>query len=90
MMAKDSYDTAPDRATGIDDAPGGHYQFQIDVTDNGEPGSKAATTPDTYAIRVWNATTGDYYRSGKPTAHIAINGGNLQVKPEQLTIPESR
>ena len=33
---------------------GGNYKFQVDVTDNSEPGSSPGAGPDTYAIRVWD------------------------------------
>jgi hypothetical protein len=59
---------------------GGIYSYQVDVTDNGEPGSSASTKPDTYAIRIWTST-GTYYQLGTPTSQVALNGGNLQVKP---------
>jgi hypothetical protein len=69
---------AVDRVTGIAYSLGGNYQFQVDVTDKGEPGSGA--TPDTYAIRVWNGI-GTYYQLGVPKSPIALNGGNIQIKP---------
>ncbi len=73
--------TAVNRATGIAYGLGGNNQFQVDVTDNGEPGSgKATTNPDTYAIRVWDAS-GTYYQLGTPTAQLPLNGGNIQVRP---------
>jgi len=72
--------TAVNRSAGIAYSLGGNYQFQVDVTDNGEPGSSATPAPDTYAIRVWN-TTGTYYQLGTPTAQLNIQGGNIQVRP---------
>ncbi len=51
---------AVDRLTGVLCSIGGNYQFQVDVTDNGEPGSSRVTPPDQYAIRVWNVS-GTYY-----------------------------
>jgi hypothetical protein len=59
---------------------GGNYQFQVDVTDNGEPGASPTPAPDTYATRVWNAT-GTYYQLGAPNAQLNIDGGNIQVCP---------
>ncbi len=54
------------------------------MTDNGEPGSSASTTPDTYAIRVTDPSGAVYYQlgwtNGQPTP-VPINGGNIQVKP---------
>jgi hypothetical protein len=70
---------AVDRVTGVAYSLGGNYQFQVDVTDKGEPGSSASVTPDTYAIRVWNSL-GTYYQLGTPTAQVPINGGNIQVR----------
>jgi len=72
--------TAVNRATGVAYSLGGNMQFQVDVTDNGEPGSSSSTTPDRYAVRVWDIT-GTYYQLGTPTAQLSINGGNIQVKP---------
>jgi hypothetical protein len=73
--------TAVDRITGVAYSLGGNYQFEVDVTDNGEPGSKSAVIPDTYAIRVWTTTTGTYYQLGAPKVQVALNGGNIQVRP---------
>ena len=72
--------TAVNRVTGVAYSLGGNRQFQVDVTDKGEPGSSSATTPDTYAIRVWDLS-GTYYQLGTTTAQVALNGGNLQVRP---------
>ena len=72
--------TAVNRATGVAYSLGGNMQFQVDVTDKGEPGSSSSTTPDTYAIRVWDST-GTYCQLGTPAAQLGINGGNIQVKP---------
>jgi hypothetical protein len=71
---------AVNRGTGSLFSVGGNYQFQVDVTDNGEPGSSNTPTPDTYAIRVWN-NTGTYYQLGAATAQLEIDGGNIQVRP---------
>lgn len=60
---------------------GGNYNFQVDVTDNSEPGSSPGAGPDTYAIRVWDTTTGTYYQLATPTAQQKIDGGNIQVRP---------
>lgn len=70
--------TAENRRTGTQYGLGGNNSFQVDVTDNGEPGSSASTTPDTYALRVWDAS-GTYYQLGTPTSQLALNGGNIQV-----------
>jgi hypothetical protein len=72
--------SAVNRATGIAYSLGGNRQFQVDVTDNGEPGSKTATLPDSYALKVWE-TTGTYYQVATPTAQRALEGGNIQVRP---------
>jgi hypothetical protein len=73
--------TAVNRATGVAYSPGGNYTFHVDVTDNSEPGSSPGAGPDTYTIRVWDSTTGDYYKlPGFPT-QTKIEGGNIQVKP---------
>ena len=50
------------------------------MTDNGEPGSKVATVPDTYAIRVWDSS-GTYYQLATATTQKALEGGNIQVRP---------
>jgi hypothetical protein len=72
--------TAVNRSTGAAFSLGGNYQFQVDVTDNGEPGSSNTPTPDTYALRVWN-TGGTYYQLGDPKAQLKLEGGNIQVRP---------
>jgi hypothetical protein len=72
--------TAVSRTTGVAYSLGGNNQFQVDVTDNSEPGSSPGAGPDTYAIRVWNSG-GTTYQLGMPTTQQAINGGNIQVRP---------
>jgi hypothetical protein len=72
--------TAVNRTTGVAYSLGGNRQFQVDVTDLGEPGASSSTTPDTYAIRVWDGS-GTYYQLGTPTAQRALQGGNIQVRP---------
>jgi hypothetical protein len=72
--------TAANRATGVLYSLGGNNQFQVDVTDKGEPGSSSAVSPDTYAIRMWDVT-GTLYQLGTPTGQLALNGGNIQVRP---------
>jgi len=72
--------TAVNRATGMAYGLGGNRQFQVDVTDNGEPGSKTGTGADTYALKVWD-TSGTYYQLATPTAQKALEGGNVQVRP---------
>jgi hypothetical protein len=67
----------------------GNYTYRVDVTDFGEPGSKPATTPDTYGIKVWSGTSGTYYQLYNPPTppnsqtfpQLPINGGNIQVRP---------
>jgi hypothetical protein len=79
--------TAVDRVTGIAYSLGGNYQYEVDVTDKGEPGSGVAN-PDTYGIRVTDASgtvivIGTYTVSGGSvinTSQINIMGGNIQVK----------
>ena len=72
--------SAVNRATGLVYGLGGNMQFQVDVTDNGEPGSSSSTTPDTYAIKVYDSS-GTYYQLGSTTSQLALNGGNIQVRP---------
>jgi hypothetical protein len=72
--------TAVNRSTGSAFSLGGNHQFQVDVTDNGEPGSTNTVTPDSYALRVWNAG-GTYYQLGAPNAQVKIEGGNIQIRP---------
>ncbi|KRB43108.1 hypothetical protein ASD90_22290 [Terrabacter sp. Root181] len=72
--------TAENRTTGVQYSLGGNNQFQVNVKDNGEPGSSSATTPDTYALRVWDSS-GTIYQLGTPTGQLALNGGNIQVRP---------
>jgi hypothetical protein len=72
--------TAVNRDSGAAFSLGGNHQFQVDVTDNGEPGSSNTPAPDTYALRVWNAG-GTYYQLGAPNAQLKIEGGNIQVRP---------
>ena len=80
--------TAINRTTGATYSLGGNYNYRVDVTDFGEPGSKAATIPDTYGVKVWTDTNGTYYQlySGAPPnsstfPQLALNGGNIQVRP---------
>jgi hypothetical protein len=84
---------AVDRITGIEysigaGAIGNQATFQIDVTDNGEPGASSAATPDEYAITITTAN-GVYYQVGVPRTALAgggdgtrvpLNGGNIQVR----------
>jgi hypothetical protein len=72
--------TAVSRTTGVAYSLGGNYNFQVDVTDNSEPGSSPGAGPDTYAIRVWDGS-GTYYQLATPTAQQKIDGGNIQVRP---------
>jgi hypothetical protein len=73
--------TAVSRTTGVAYSLGGNYSFHVDVTDNSEPGSSPGAGPDTYTLRVWDASTGEYYRvPGFPT-QTKIDGGNIQVRP---------
>jgi hypothetical protein len=72
--------TAVNRTTGVAYGLGGNMQFQVDVTDNGEPGGGSSATPDTYAIRVYSSA-GTYYQLGTPTAQLNLVGGNIQVRP---------
>ena len=72
--------SAVNRLTGVSYSLGGNNQFQVDVTDNGEPGSSSSTTPDTYALRVWDVA-GTYYRLATPTTQLGLKGGNIQVRP---------
>ena len=80
---------AVDRLTGVLYSIGGNYQFQVDVTDNGEPGSSWVTPPDQYAIRVWNLSGtycelgNTYDGKGSLLAPLDIAGGNIQVKAEK-------
>jgi len=72
---------AVNRQTGVAYSVGGNYNFQVDVTDNREPGSSPGAGPDTYALRVWDTVTGTYYQLGSPTSQLAINEGNIQARP---------
>jgi hypothetical protein len=72
--------SAVNRQTGIAYSLGGNYNFQVDVTDASEPGSSPGAGPDSYAIKVWDTTTGTYYQLGSATGQLAIDGGNVQVK----------
>jgi len=73
---------AVNRATGVAYSLGGNYNFQVDVSDNSEPGSSPGVGPDSYALRVWDTSTGTYYQLGTPAAQLAIVGGNIQVKKQ--------
>jgi hypothetical protein len=74
--------TAVNRATGLAYSLGGNYNFQVDVSDKSEPGSSPGAGPDSYALRVWDTSTGTYYQLGTPAAQLAIVGGNIQVKKQ--------
>ena len=74
---------------GPGSSQGGNFQFQVDVTDNGELGSGGSVPADSYATRVWNAS-GTYYVVGSygpnntsttNTGQVPIVGGNIRVKP---------
>ena len=78
-----------DRLTGVLYSIGGNYQFQVDVTDNQEPGSSLGVGPDQYAIRVWS-TSGTYYElgdtyddNGMLLGPLDIVGGNIQAKAKK-------
>jgi hypothetical protein len=93
--------TAVDRLTGIAyaiDASviGNQQYFEMDVVDNGEPGSKTSTTlgPDIYALKVYTSS-GTFLTVGGPwnpmpvvgtstlpnPTNTALGGGNIQVRP---------
>ena len=72
--------TAVNRQTGMSYSLGGNRQFQVDVTDKGEPGASSSPAPDTYALKVWDSS-GTYYQLGSPSGQINLNGGNVQVRP---------
>jgi hypothetical protein len=59
---------------------GGNRQFQVDVTDNGEPGSKGGSGAGHVRTKVWE-TSGTYYQVAVPPAQRALEGGNIQVRP---------
>jgi hypothetical protein len=69
---------AVDRETGVTYNAGGNFSFQVDVTDNGEPGAPPPGV-DTYALRVWDAR-GTYYQVGTPGSQLTIEGGNILVR----------
>jgi len=81
---------AINRATGVSydvgTVLGGNVQFQIDVTDGGEPGSSPGVGPDKFAARVWNASSTILNLDSVPDAtytgtnQIFLNGGNIQVR----------
>jgi hypothetical protein len=48
--------------TGAVYSLGGNSNDRVAMTDNGEPGSKAAGLADTYGIKVWSDTNGTYYQ----------------------------
>jgi hypothetical protein len=79
---------AVDRETGLLYSIGGNYQFQVDVIDNQDPGS-SGTSPDQYAIRVWNKS-GTYYELGNSYDDhgmlinpLDVAAGNIQVKAKK-------
>jgi hypothetical protein len=77
--------SAVNRTTGVAYSLGGNYNFQVDVNDISEPGSSPGAGPDTYAVRVWDTSTGTYYQLGAPApaTQVKIVGGNIQVKLKQ-------
>jgi hypothetical protein len=73
--------TAVDRKTGIAYSLGGNYAFQVNVTDNGEPG-----TSDKYALRVMDGSTmyvvvGGYDANGTNMDQVVLGGGNIKIQP---------
>ena len=77
-----------DRLTGtsytIDASVIGNQQlFELDVTDNGEPGGNSSAAPDVYALRVYTSS-GPFVTVGTPAYPNpagSISGGNIQVRP---------
>src|SRR5205823_533102 len=90
--------TAVDRLTGatysIDATVIGNQQlFEMDVIDNGEPGSSPGVGPDIYALRVytsqgtflpvggpWTDASGNSISPYPNPTSIQISGGNIQVR----------
>jgi hypothetical protein len=90
--------TAVDRLTGVGyaiDASviGNQQYFEMDVIDNGEPGSSPTPPVDIYALRVYT-NNGNFLTVGGPwpmplvtgttlpnPTSMAITGGNIQVRP---------
>jgi hypothetical protein len=84
---------AVDRQTGIShslgaDVIGNQQYFQVDVTDNGEPGASSSSQPDGYAIRE-GTSAGTYYQVGSPRStfepspngtQVPRAGGSVQVR----------
>jgi hypothetical protein len=66
---------------------GNQTTFQVDVTDNGEPGARNAPVPDQYAFTV-HTSKGVFYQVGAPRsalgpangALVDLKGGNIQVR----------
>ena len=73
--------TAVNRATGVAYSLGGNYKFQVDVTDNGEPGSSPGPAPTPTRSGCGTPPRARTTSSDTPTAQIPINGGNIQVRP---------
>jgi hypothetical protein len=73
---------------------GNQQSFEMDVTDNGEPGASSTVTPDIYALKVYTST-GPFLLVGGPWPMLiwtgttslpnptatALSGGNIQVRP---------
>lgn len=84
---------AVDRITGIEYTLSSGYignqaTFQVDVTDNGEPGASSSPKPDQYAIKV-STSKGLLYQVGAPRSSLTgggdgsrldLAGGNIQVR----------
>jgi hypothetical protein len=68
---------AVNRGTGKTYSLGGGFGFDVQVTDNGEPGVRAPA--DTYTIRVSDGAR-TVHTVGSSGAGITIGGGNIQVR----------
>jgi hypothetical protein len=65
-----------DRTTGLTVESLGNFRFMVDTTDGDL--SKPTRTPDTFAIKIWNPTSGVIWRDiGTPATQITLGGGNV-------------
>ena len=78
--------TAVNRTTGVAYSLGGNYNFQVDVTDNSEPGSSPAPVPTRTRSASGTPRRAPTTSSRAARRQPKIDGGNIQVRPPGLDL----